>query len=399
MADEIPGSPEPESKKSRRAKKPCVLCVDDEPYILEGMQLNLRRHYRVTIANGGREALKLIDRATEPFAIIISDMRMPEMDGATFLAMSKKTSPNSTRILLTGHADLQAAIKAVNEGGIFAYLSKPCPANELLTTFEEAYEQYQLISAERETIEETLWASVNMLTEVLGLVNEQAFGRTEAVRGVILHLAKKLGLPNVYEFEIAAMLSQIGCVTLPTELLARIDTRQNLTPEDRKLFLEHPKLAQKLIERIPRLEDIAVMVGNQLRSYGETPPTTPIHQENRRLTGANLLRISIDLCRLTASGMNREKALEAMAVRPGNYDPRMLEVLSEVRVQRPDFAAKAAMVHELDESMVADQDIVTKTGLLVIRQGRDINQVVLERLKQFHRGVGIAEPIRVLVRH
>ena len=399
MADEKQQPKPTTGTKSRRPKKPCVLCVDDEPYILEGMQLNLRRHYRVTIANGGREALKLIDRATEPFAIIISDMRMPEMDGATFLAMSKKTSPNSTRILLTGHADLQAAIKAVNEGGIFAYLSKPCPANELLATFEQAYEQYQLISAERETIEETLWASVNMLTEVLGLVNDQAFGRTESVREVVLHLAQKLGLPNVYEFEIAAMLSQIGCVTLPTELLKRIDTRQELSANERKLFLEHPKLAQKLIERIPRLEDIAVMVGNQLRAYGAKPPTAAIHQENRRLTGANLLRISIDLCRLTASGMNREKALEAMSVRPGNYDPRMLQVLSEIRIQRPEFVAQAVLTHELDETMVADQDIMTKTGLLVIRKGRDINPVVLERLKQFHRGVGIAEPIRVLIPH
>ena len=398
MADEKEESGR-EATKKKRAKKPCVLCVDDEPYILEGMQLNLRRNYRVSIANGGKEALKLIDRSTEPFAIIISDMRMPEMDGATFLALSQKTSPNSTRILLTGHADLQAAIKAVNEGGIFAYLSKPCPANELLTTVEQAFEQYQLVSAERETIEETLWASVSMLTEVLGLVNEQAFGRTEEVRSVVLHLAQKLGLPNVYEFEIAAMLSQIGCVTLPTELLGRIDTRQELTQKERKLFLEHPKVAQKLIERIPRLEDIAVMVGNQLRAYGTTPPDSIIHQENRRLTGANLLRISIDLCRLTASGLNREDSLDAMQVRAGNYDPRMLQVLSQIRLKRPDFVAKALTTEELDETMVADQDIMTTTGLLVIRKGREFNQVVLERLLQFHKGVGLAEPIRVLVRH
>ncbi len=398
MADEKEKSGQ-EATKKKRSKKPCVLCVDDEPYILEGMQLNLRRNYRVSIANGGKEALKLIDRSTEPFAIIISDMRMPQMDGATFLALSQKTSPNSTRILLTGHADLQAAIKAVNEGGIFAYLSKPCPANELLATVEQAFEQYQLVSAERETIEETLWASVSMLTEVLGLVNEQAFGRTEEVRSVVLHLAQKLGLPNVYEFEIAAMLSQIGCVTLPTELLGRIDTRQELTPKERKLFLEHPKVAQKLIERIPRLEDIAVMVGNQLRAYGTTPPDSIIHQENRRLTGANLLRISIDLCRLTASGLNREDSLDAMQVRAGNYDPRMLQVLSQIRLKRPDFVAKALTTEELDETMVADQDIMTTTGLLVIRKGREFNQVVLERLLQFHKGVGLAEPIRVLVRH
>ena len=383
---------------ARRPKKvkPRVLCVDDEPYVLEGLQSNLRRHFDVTTASSGREALRIMHK-NDPFCVILSDMRMPEMDGATFLSLAKDASPDSSRVLLTGHADLSAAVKAVNEGGIFAYLSKPCPAGELLSAFESAHEHHQIVVAEREILEETLWGSVNVMAQVLGLVNEEAFGRTEQLRTIVIGLAEALYLPNVYEFEIAAMVSQIGCVMLPGELLHRIDTRQSLTPEERKMFMEHPKTAQNLLQRVPRLEDIAVMVGNQHRSFGKQPADRHILEDNRRLLGANLLRISIDTARLLSSGLNRDECLAAMELRPQAYDPRMLEALHQLPLDPPPMAVMSLPLEELTEEMTIDEDIKTLDGLVVIRKGHDVTEMVRERLERFHKGVGIREPIRVKV--
>ncbi len=390
--DETPDTKSPRPKKI----KPRVLCVDDEPYVLEGLHVNLRRHFDVTTAGSGREALRIIHKS-DPFCVILSDMRMPEMDGATFLSLAKDASPDSSRVLLTGHADLSAAVKAVNEGGIFAYLSKPCPAGELLTAFEGAYEHYQIVVAEREILEETLWGSVNVMTQVLGLVNEEAFGRTEQLRTIVIELAKELGLPNIYEFEIAAMVSQIGCVILPGELIHRIDTRQSLSQDERKMFLDHPKTAQQLLQRVPRLEDIAVMVGNQHRSFGRQDATRHILEDNRRLLGANLLRLGIDTARLLSSGLNRDECIAALELRPQAYDPRMLKVMGKLALERPQASVISVPLDELDHSMTIDQDVKTLDGLIVVRKGYEVNRLVMERLEQFHKGVGIREPIRVKI--
>lgn len=382
--------------RSRKKKKPRVLCVDDEPYVLEGLQVNLRRHFDVTTAPGGGEALRLIHEGP-PFCVILSDMRMPQMNGAKFLSLAKEASPDSTRVLLTGHSDLEAAVQAVNEGGIFAYLSKPCPAGKLLAAFEGAYEQYQIVVAEKEILEETLWGSINVMTQVLELVNEEAFGRTEQLRAIILGIAKKLRLPNVYEFEIAAMVSQIGCVMLPGELLHRVDTRQSVSPEERKLFMDHPKTAQKLLQRIPRLEDIAVMVGNQHRSFGNGDASKLILNDNRRLLGANLLRVSLDTARLMYSGLSRDEAIAAMELRPKAYDPRMLKALGAINIDPPPMAKVSVELEELTEHMILDQDVQTKNGLVVVRRGHDVTEMVRERLERFHKGVGIVGPIRVKI--
>lgn len=383
------------TKRPRKKVKPRVLCVDDEPYVLEGLQVNLRRHFDVSTATSGREALRMIHKS-DPFCVILSDMRMPEMDGASFLSLAKDASPDSSRVLLTGHADLEAAVKAVNEGGIFAYLSKPCPAGELLTAFEGAHEHHQIVVAEREILEETLWGSVNVMAQVLGLVNEEAFGRTEQLRTIIIRISEALFLPNIYEFEIAAMVSQIGCVMLPGELLHRIDTRQSLTAEERKMFLSHPKTAQRLLQRIPRLEDIAVMVGNQHRSFGTQDPERHILEDNRRLLGANLLRLSIDTARLVASGLTRDECIAALELRPQAYDPRMLAVLSQIQIDPPPMTTRSVTLEELEQTMIIDQDVTTIEGLIVIRKGHEVTEMVRERLERFNKGVGIKEPIRVL---
>jgi len=140
-----------------------VLLVDDDPNILEGYKRSLRKKFDVTTALEGHAALEVISRK-DTFATIVSDMAMPSMNGIQFLSRVKEISPDSVRIMLTGNADLNIAISAINEGNIFRFLTKPCPEDLFIKTLEAGIEQYRLITAERELLEKTLNGSINVLS-------------------------------------------------------------------------------------------------------------------------------------------------------------------------------------------------------------------------------------------
>jgi diguanylate cyclase (GGDEF)-like protein len=118
-------------------KRHVILCVDDEPQILEGLRPTLSKKYLVKTAASGSAALGIL-RTTPTITVIISDMRMPSMNGAQFLSASRQIVPNARRILLTGHADVATALAAVNEGGICRLLTKPCPVAEVIEAIDEA---------------------------------------------------------------------------------------------------------------------------------------------------------------------------------------------------------------------------------------------------------------------
>jgi DNA-binding NtrC family response regulator len=130
------------------AAGPPVLLVDDEVAILDGLRRQLRRKFTVHTATSGTDALRLLE--SEPVAVVVSDMRMPEMNGATFLARVREQHADVVRILLTGEADTRAAVAAVNEGHIYRFLAKPCPPEVLLTEISGAVELNRLITSDKE---------------------------------------------------------------------------------------------------------------------------------------------------------------------------------------------------------------------------------------------------------
>ena len=173
-----------------------VLCVDDEPQVLEGLRMHLKEYYKVHLATSGPEGLeKLLNHKN--IAVILSDMRMPEMDGAKFLNAARTAAPEAVRMLLTGYADIQSAIAAVNEGQIFRFISKPCPPDQLLSVFEAAVTQHRLIVAEKVLLQRTLLGCVESMVKVLSLTKPAAFGRAlrlrSKVHGIVRHLHWRRG--------------------------------------------------------------------------------------------------------------------------------------------------------------------------------------------------------------
>ena len=160
---------------------PRVLCVDDEARVVEGLVLHLRKDYEVHTALSGADALRQL-KEMGGAAVIVSDMRMPGMDGATLLQHVMQVSPDTTRILLTGEPGRDAAVSAVNTAHIFRFLTKPCPPDQLKAAIEAGVGQYRLVNAERSILKETLIGCIKALVDVLAITNPVAFGRASRVK-------------------------------------------------------------------------------------------------------------------------------------------------------------------------------------------------------------------------
>jgi len=157
-----------------------ILFVDDEQHILDTFRATLRKHYDVHTALGPEEALRMVAEEG-PFSVVVSDFKMPRMTGVKLLGRVGEISPNTVRVMLTGYADVESAVAAINEGHVFRFLTKPCSTEILIRTLDAALEQYRLVTSEKELLRGTLRGSIRILTEILSLVNPEAFGRAERI--------------------------------------------------------------------------------------------------------------------------------------------------------------------------------------------------------------------------
>ena len=248
-----------------------VLFVDDEPNVLDSIRRQMRKVCEVHTASGGQEALKFLDD-TGPVSLVVSDMRMPEMNGAELLTRVRELYPDTVRMILSGQADLESTITAVNEGHIFRFLTKPCSEAVLHRAVQSGIEQYQLVTTRKELLEKTLQGLVETLNDILGLTNPVARHRTARVRQYAAAIAGGLHFPMPWDLRLATLLSQIGCITLPGSVLDKLYAGTELTLDEQRLYARHPEVAAALVARIPQLGPVAAMIARQQRlNFRELP--------------------------------------------------------------------------------------------------------------------------------
>jgi response regulator RpfG family c-di-GMP phosphodiesterase len=373
-----------------------ILLVDDDANILEAYKRQLRKQFTIETAQGGRKGLEAV-RTRGPFAVIVSDLRMPGMDGIQFLEAAREHAPASVRCVLTGYADLNAAIAAVNKGNLFHFLTKPCSPEELSRALEVAVRQYQLIMAEQELLEKTLTGSVQVLTEILSLVNPTAFGYASRMKRYIQHMVTQLQISNTWEFEIAAMLSQIGCVTLPAEVLRKMYADQPLSPHEQEMVTTHPKVTSELLAKIPRLEAVARMIEGLQQPVDLRALAESLKQKETTELGTQMLLVALDFDRLVMRGMSPKVALTQMSQRKDRYLPRLLTTLENVELDLALQHTKAIHVHALMPGMILDEDLYAKNDSLLLAKGHQITPSIITHLHNFARTVGVVEPFRVTI--
>jgi response regulator RpfG family c-di-GMP phosphodiesterase len=374
-----------------------VLFVDDEPPVLEGYQRLLRREFAVETALGGEQGLATI-KARGPFALVVSDMRMPGMDGVQFLSRVKQMAPDTVRMVLTGQADMQAAMNAVNEGNIFRFLTKPCDKITLSRAVTTGLVQYRLVVAEKGLLEHTLMGSIKVLTDVLSLVNPAAFGRSMRITRYVRHLVAKLQLESPWRFEIAAMLSQLGCVALHPDVIEAAYAGNTLPEDEQKRFDAHPQTARELLINIPRLEPTAWMIGQQAALSLEAGlPEGSVVSKETMVLGAMMLRMAITFDNLKMKGASEQEILSYFRHDPGRFDPRLVDALADLEPVGATMEIRAVPIGKLTSGMVLQQEVRTHSGLLVVAKGQEVTYPLLIKLANFAQRHAIDERLMVLV--
>ncbi|HRH45201.1 MAG TPA: response regulator [Pyrinomonadaceae bacterium] len=361
-----------------------ILCVDDDRNILEGYRRTLRKDFNIHIAEGGAQALAEINE-NGPFAVIVSDMRMPGMDGIQFLSRVKEIAPESIRLMLTGNSDQQTAINAVNEGNIFRFLTKPCPPELLAKALTAGLEQYRLVTAEKQLLEQTLNNSLQVMVDILAMINETAFSRSTRVKKMAREIAERLKVQNIWEVEIAAMLSQIGCITVPEEILQKISKGEKISDNEARLFLKHPKIGCDLIGQIPRMEKVAEIIANQNKRFiDESGLPEQSNQTDKIRVGEQILKVVLDFDKLRVSGYTLQSAFRKLVERIGWYNPLILNCLKDlIEGQVEEYKSIELDISNLKPGMILENSLVSKRGSLLLSPGQEISLTMIMRLKNF----------------
>jgi len=373
-----------------------VLCVDDDPNILQAYQRALRKRLNIETALGGEEALAAIVNQG-PYAVVVADMRMPGMNGVQLLAKVKEIAPDTVRMMLTGNADQQTALEAVNKGQIFRFMTKPCSPEDLDKVLKAGIAQYRLITAERELLSKTLSGSVKVLTDILSLASPIAFGRASRVRRLAGQLASQLRLDNSWQVEIGAMLSQVGCVAVPEEILEKAYQGKELSRKELDAFEAYPLVGRELISHVPRLEGVAEVIAYQNQRFDGGGFPTDGKLGEALPAGSRVLKVALDFDALASSGTANDLAIAEMNARKGWYDPAVFDALKETLAITEVQVVREVRVHDLIDGAIVANDVLSLKGTLLCAKGQEVTQSLRARLKNYIANIGIQGAIKIMV--
>lgn len=321
-------------------------------------------------------------------------MRMPNMDGAEFLAKAKKKSPNSIRILLTGHSDLDSAIAAINKGQIFRFLSKPCPQDELQDALKSAIRQHRLMNTERDLLQNTLRGSIELLSELLAIVKPNIFSNFNRIKKYIRHMAEGMGKRNTWDFEVAGMLYSLGYLTLPEELIDKaLSAHSELTSHEKLALQDIPLISSKLINHIPRLENISEMVrlSDKVNHLDHKDAGA---NGSRILLGADMLKIALRFDKLLESGHVHKSAIDLLRA-DSELHQELVEKLATIKVDNDNSFISVSVDHLLP-GMILLEDMVTDNKSTLLAKGTELTEDLLVRVKLYTRNQRISRPIYII---
>jgi hypothetical protein len=217
---------------------------------------------------------------------------------------------------------------------------------------------------------------------MLHLANPVAFNKGARLCQYVRHIAGKLGLSNTWQYEIAAMLSELGCLTLTPDLLAAIHAGKPLTPEHERSYSQHPQIAHDLLARIPRLELVAEMILQQKEVPSELPRSLSPDAESVR-RGAQMLRVSLAFDRLLSTGSERHEALLALGRNPVEYNAQMVAALGDFRTSRGPTELRPVDVRDLRTGMILNENLRSTTGMLLAAKGHEVSPALLKTVRNF----------------
>ncbi|MCE0496177.1 HD domain-containing phosphohydrolase [Vibrio salinus] len=434
-----------------------ILLLDDENEILKSLNRVLRLDYNVILFSDGKEALSYLE--SNEVAIIISDMRMPEMDGADFLAIAKELKPDSVRILLTGYSDVQSTVRAVNEGGIHTYISKPWDNENLKLTVAKAAEFYQLkIDRQRlneeiavrnkqlEAMNDALEESNHRLKNFNSELEKQVQIRTKALKQSNIRLEALLKNRNKTFKDILSMVSVIiqYRTGYPEDHVERIANQAKAVALRLKLpeadvgyvylcglmhqigligannqDFEFTKInpgtrvakvpdvnavvGAKIVGRLKRFEPLVRIIKHQDELYDGTGKPDHLFQEDIPI-GSRIIKVVKDYDFYVASPYNTRRitpqsAQEYLKKNAGKfYDPKVVEAyvsMVSVPTEIEEGIELCVSLSEIKPGMIVKRDLYLPNGNLMVTAGNAISSALLVRLKEIEESSSM--PISVYI--
>ncbi len=375
-----------------------ILLVDDEPNVLSAYVRAYRREFDIETALGGQAALDLFDQGNR-YAVVVSDLKMPDINGVRVLSEARTTSRNTVRILLTGQADLNEIVAVINEGHIFRFLTKPCSGEVFETALRDGLAQYRLLESERVLLEKTLRGSVSLLMEILSMSHPHIFNRSMRLRGLARAVAQRLNFGRIWEVDVAMLFSQMGCMLLSPEIVEKVNSGTPLTEDELAMYYENLENGSRLVGKIPRLRPVAKAIEFQNKNYdGSGPPEKSKVSGNSIPFPSRVIKVINDYDKLLTR-LSPVKALTFMRNSRGKYDPLVLSALAaELKDLGDQVVDKTIQIRELQVDMILAEDITTIQGVVVVPKNTLVTEVLRLRLLEAATRSLLAEPITVKIR-
>ncbi|MEM9388010.1 MAG: response regulator [Pseudomonadota bacterium] len=352
-----------------------VLCVDDEPRVGQGYARALRKVMPLDLASSGPQALEMI-RTNGPYAVVVSDMRMPGMDGLELLEQVERISPDTVRIMLTGNIDMRTASEAINRGGVFRYLVKPCGARAFAEAVVDGVKKFQVRRAEREVLDCPGDGAAEVSCELLELIAPGMLDRVPVIEALLDGLLTQLQQPVGWSTAVLAPLALVGVAGADTGADAQRSAR----------FSE---LSAKIADAVPRLGVLSEGVRYQMKNYdGSGLPEDALLGEQIPFVG-RLLRVTLAFDAQCQRSLSDQQAYEALAANKEWFDPELLEALSQHLSAAKGVVAPEGKegipvaVKELREEMVLSMPVTTPSGTVLMGRGKVLTERAIERLQSF----------------
>jgi response regulator RpfG family c-di-GMP phosphodiesterase len=405
-----------------------VLFVDDVEAFLQSLKRTCRNTgWHIMTALSGHEGLSLMK--TAEIDLVVSDMRMPEMDGATFLERVKKSSPKTIRVLLTGYSDIDLTIDAINKGKIFSYITKPWDNEELRQALQQAL-HVKLLESERQRLElltqqqneelkvlnERLEEKVLVRTRALQITHkklkESYHNSVEVLAGLLERRSEHASshgrrvaaicqkMVNVLELDaetgeqiyFAAILHEIGKIGLPDHLMDM--AYDQMSRKEQLVYEKHSKRGESTLLAVEYLHEAALYIRHHLESFDGKGFPDQLQGDNIPF-GAQLIGLASYYDELSSGLYGRqplfgealEKALQAKA--GSRFDGQLmlsfLEQFHEGNLAETKAADRLLAVEDLEAGMVLSRDVYTPDGRLILSNSRELSEQVITKLRRFQR--------------
>jgi putative nucleotidyltransferase with HDIG domain len=407
-----------------------VLCVDDEPNILSSLRRLFRPcGYRVLVAEGGAQGLEVL--RSEPVDLVISDMRMPHMDGAQFLKAVREGWPEVVRILLTGYADISSTIEAVNQGQIYRYVSKPWTDEDMVLTIRQALETRALqrekdrlealtreqneslrqlnesletkvlertadLQRAHEKLKQSFLTAVKIFSTLMEMRHPVLAGHSRRVAALARSMAIHMGMTNlnVQNVFIAGMLHDIGKIGFPDELLTR--AVRTMSPEDLVTYRKHPVDGVTALMALDELAPVTKLVRHHHERFDGQGFPDGLQGHDIPL-GARLLAVandydSLQIGTFSALRFKPEEARQTLEKDRGKrYDPQALDALVAVTTAapKPPVRERQLKLSELQPGMVLSREFTRTSGALLLGVDQVLSAKLIERMQVYENSEGV----------